>query len=55
VEAHLLDFRGDLYGRRLEIDFIERLRPTRAFAGVSELVEQIRMDVDQTRAVCKAL
>ena len=55
VEAHLLDFQGDLYGRRLELDFIERLRPSRAFAGVSDLVEQIQTDVDQTRAVCQAL
>jgi riboflavin kinase/FMN adenylyltransferase len=55
VEAHLLDFEGDLYGRMLEVDFIERLRPTRAFAGVSDLLAQIRADVDRTREVCKRL
>ncbi|KAJ3064301.1 hypothetical protein HK102_008236, partial [Quaeritorhiza haematococci] len=41
VEAHLIGFRGDLYGRSIEIDFLERLRPPRAFAGLADLREQI--------------
>jgi len=49
VEVHLLDFSSDLYGQTLAVDFIARLRGTRAFAGVDELVEQIRLDVADAR------
>ena len=42
VEAHLLDFDGDLYGRTLELDILERLRPSRSFAGLDDLLSQIR-------------
>jgi riboflavin kinase / FMN adenylyltransferase len=51
VEVHLIDFQGDLYGCVLELDLLRRLRPTRAFAGVDELLAQIRADVAQARAV----
>jgi riboflavin kinase/FMN adenylyltransferase len=54
VEAHLLGFEGNLYGETLELDLLERLRPTRPFAGVDELLAQIRADVDATRSVCGA-
>ncbi|HEX8202877.1 MAG TPA: riboflavin biosynthesis protein RibF [Isosphaeraceae bacterium] len=50
VEVHLIDFQGDLYGRALEVDLLRRLRPTRAFAGVDELLAQIRADVAEARA-----
>src|SRR5262249_34268199 len=49
VEAHLLDFHGELYDRNIELEFVEFLRPTRAFASVDELVTQIRDDVERTR------
>ncbi len=49
VEAHLIDFSGDLYGRRVEVDFTVRLRATRKFAGVDELLAQIRADVELAR------
>jgi riboflavin kinase/FMN adenylyltransferase len=49
VEAHLLDFDGDLYGRSLELDLIDRLRGTRAFDGVPALLAQIRDDVAAVR------
>src|SRR6185437_9506765 len=42
VEAHLIAFEGDLYGRRVELDFLERLRSTRKFAGLEDLLAQIR-------------
>jgi riboflavin kinase / FMN adenylyltransferase len=50
VEVHLLDFSGDLYGQTLAVDFVARLRGTKAFAGVDELVVQIRRDVADTRS-----
>jgi riboflavin kinase/FMN adenylyltransferase len=51
VEVHLIDFHGDLYGQALAVDFIERLRDTRPFAGVGELVEQLRHDIEQARQI----
>ncbi|MGC8639826.1 MAG: riboflavin biosynthesis protein RibF [Isosphaeraceae bacterium] len=52
VEAHLLDYSGDLYGRVVELDFLARLRATRAFAGIDDLLAQIRADIERTRQVC---
>ena len=49
VEAHLLDFDGDLYGRRLVLELWERLRDERAFASEADLVDAIAADVDATR------
>jgi riboflavin kinase/FMN adenylyltransferase len=49
VEAHLLDFAGDLYGRRLVLELWERLRDEAAFASEQELVAQIERDVLATR------
>lgn len=50
VEAFLLDWEGDLYGRRLRLELWARLRDERAFAGEDELVAQIAEDVHATRA-----
>jgi riboflavin kinase/FMN adenylyltransferase len=50
VEAYILDFDGDLYGERVALDFVSRLRPTLRFDGVEPLVAQIGDDVAQTRA-----
>jgi riboflavin kinase/FMN adenylyltransferase len=49
VEAFLLDFEGDLYGRRLVVEIWARLRDERAFASEDELVEQIALDVEAAR------
>lgn len=54
VEAHLIDFQGDIYGRVVEADILARLRPTRRFAGLDDLLAQIRTDVEQARAACVA-
>jgi len=51
VEAHLIDFRGDLYGRPLELDILARLRPTRRFDGLDDLLAQIRADIERARAI----
>jgi riboflavin kinase / FMN adenylyltransferase len=50
VEAHLLDFSGDLYGRRLTLELWRRLRDEQAFSSEEELVAQIARDVEQARA-----
>ena len=51
VEAFLLDFSGDLYGREVRAAFVERLREERAYASVDELVVQIGRDVEQVRSL----
>jgi riboflavin kinase / FMN adenylyltransferase len=53
IEAFLLDFDGDLYGRRLIVELWDRLRDERAFAGEAELIEQIGRDVEQARAAVR--
>jgi len=50
VEAFLLDFAGDLYGKRLIVQLWHRLRDERAFASEEELVAQISRDVEATEA-----
>jgi len=49
VEAHLLDFDGDLYGQSLKVELWERLRDERAFASEAELVGAIAADVEAAR------
>jgi riboflavin kinase/FMN adenylyltransferase len=49
VEAHLLDFQGELYGKELEIDLGEKLRGEKKFGSVEELREQIARDVAAVR------
>jgi riboflavin kinase/FMN adenylyltransferase len=51
LEAHLLDFEGDLYGQEARVEFVERLRGERTFADAHALVEQVRLDVSAARAV----
>jgi riboflavin kinase / FMN adenylyltransferase len=55
VEAYLLDFEGDLYGRVVDVSFTKRIREERRFSGIDELTEQIRRDVDEARIVAKDL
>ena len=49
VEAHLLDFEGDLYSRRLVVELWRRLRDEAAFDSEEELIAQIARDVEATR------
>jgi len=49
VEAHVLDFDGDLYGHRVSVSFAHHLRDQATFADLDELIAQIKADVDQTR------
>jgi riboflavin kinase / FMN adenylyltransferase len=51
VEAHLLDVDLDLYGQRITLDFIARLRDEQRFAGVDALKTQIASDVQQARQI----
>jgi riboflavin kinase/FMN adenylyltransferase len=51
VEAYLLDFEGDLYGRELRLDFLERLRGERRFDSAEALIEQMHRDVVEARRI----
>jgi riboflavin kinase/FMN adenylyltransferase len=51
IEAYLLDFEGDLYGRVVDVSFVERIRPEKRFSGVEELKEQIARDVGEARRI----
>jgi riboflavin kinase/FMN adenylyltransferase len=52
IEAYLIDHDEDLYGRLLRVAFVERLRGEKRFAGVEELIAQMRDDVDDAKRVC---
>jgi riboflavin kinase/FMN adenylyltransferase len=54
VEVHLIGFEGDLYGQELAVDFLDRLRDTRPFSGVPELVEQLTKDILEARRVTES-
>jgi riboflavin kinase / FMN adenylyltransferase len=55
VEAHLLDFDGDLYGQTLRIAFLDRLRGEKRFDSVDELVAQMKRDVEDARRITSSL
>ena len=50
VEAHILDWSGDLYGQELTVTVAARLRDEERFASVEALVEQMRRDEANARA-----
>lgn len=54
VETHILDFQGDLYRRRIRLEFVRRLRDEIRFDSVEALVRQMREDVNQTRTLLSA-
>jgi hypothetical protein len=54
LEAHLLDFDGDLYGKTLRVELHVRLRPQHAYVDTPTLVRQLHLDVDATRAWARA-
>ena len=53
IEAYVLDFDGDLYGRELRLDFLARLRGERRFETAEALIEQMHSDVQHTREIAR--
>ncbi|MBP6299921.1 MAG: bifunctional riboflavin kinase/FAD synthetase [Arenimonas sp.] len=51
LEAHLFDFDGDLYGKKIRVEFIEKLRDEVKFDGLDALVIQMNQDAEQARAI----
>lgn len=55
VEVHLFDFEGDLYGRRLRVGFVSRIRGERRFDGLEALKAQIDRDAEAARRINAAV
>jgi len=51
VEVHILDFKKNIYGQEIRVNFIERIRDEVKFSNISELSEQIRKDIEKTRGI----
>ena len=54
LEAHLFDFDGDLYGRRIEVEFVQKLRDEEKFDDLDAMVRQIDRDAQEARAILGA-
>jgi riboflavin kinase/FMN adenylyltransferase len=54
IETHILDFDRDIYGKSVEVSFIEKLRDERRFPDVEALVQQIRKDEVKARGLLQA-
>ena len=54
VEVHLLKFNTDIYGEKIRINFIERIRDEKKFAGISELTAQINQDIETAHKILAA-
>jgi riboflavin kinase/FMN adenylyltransferase len=50
LEVHVFDFNGDLYGRPLEVEFVQKLRDEEKFASLDAMVEQMKVDAIQARS-----
>ena len=55
IEAHLLDFSGDLYGAPARLRYLQFLRPERRFEDLDALTAQLRRDLEQTRTYLEGL
>src|SRR5438132_1366770 len=53
LEAFLLDWSGEVYGDRVRVEFVKRLRDELRFASATELAEQISRDVEETRSALR--
>jgi len=51
LEAHLFDFDGDLYGRRIDVEFVQKLRDEARFDSLDAMVRQIERDAAQARSI----
>lgn len=49
LEAHLIDFDGDLYGQKLRVEFVNFLRSEQRFSGIDEISAQLKQDVEAAR------
>ena len=55
VETHLLDYKGDLYGKDMRLEFVQKLRDEQSFPSSEDLKAQIEKDVREVEAILKAV
>jgi riboflavin kinase/FMN adenylyltransferase len=55
IETNVLDYSGDLYGRRLRVDLVRRLRPDENFPTLELMIEQLKRDEAETRRTLASL
>ncbi len=55
VETHIIDFKDDVYGKPIRIEFVDKLRDERRFESIDALVEQISRDVKRTKEIFSEL
>ncbi len=55
VEVHILDFKEDIYGETIRVNFIKRIREEKKFSQISELADQIAKDIDVAREILHLL
>ncbi len=53
VEVHILDFDADIYGRKIKVNFLERIRDEKKFNSLDDLSSQIRKDIEVARDIFK--
>jgi riboflavin kinase/FMN adenylyltransferase len=53
IEVHLIGFIGDVYSKPMEVEFVAHLRETRPFNGVTELVEQLKRDIERASCILR--
>jgi riboflavin kinase/FMN adenylyltransferase len=53
IEAHLLDYEGDLYGQQVSLHFLAHLRGEKKFASIQALIEQVQADIQKTRELAE--
>ncbi len=51
IESHIFDFDRDIYGRRIHVDFIEKLRDELTFESAADLVDQMNLDAADARLI----
>ncbi len=55
LEVHIFDFDADIYGRRIEVEFVERLRGEKKFDGVEAMTEQVQRDAARAREILASI
>lgn len=55
VEVHILDFKSNIYGRKIKVNFLQRIRDEIKFSSIAELAAQIQKDIDTARELFRAV
>ncbi len=53
IEAHILDYKGNIYGKDIELEFLTRIRDEKTFPSGEALTEQVKKDIERTRKILK--